>query len=149
MRTYCKGQETLLSALWWPKWEGNPKKRGCMYTYMYICFPGGTSGKEPAWQCRRQRCGFDPWLGKISWMKAWQPSPVFLPGGSHGRGTWWATVHGSAKCRTQLSNWTELIIYFIYSSVYMSITNFQFIPPLFRPSNCKIVFYTCKSIPVL
>ena len=24
---------TLLSALWWPKWEGNLKKRGYMYTY--------------------------------------------------------------------------------------------------------------------
>ena len=30
-------------------------------------FPGGTSGKESAYQCRRgRRCGFDPWAGKIS-----------------------------------------------------------------------------------
>ena len=29
-------------------------------------FPGGTSGKESACQCRRhERLGFDPWLGKI------------------------------------------------------------------------------------
>ena len=28
------------------------------------------------------RCGFDPWDGKIPWGKAWQPTPVFLPGGS-------------------------------------------------------------------
>ena len=27
MRTYCRAQGTLLNALWWPKWEGNPKKR--------------------------------------------------------------------------------------------------------------------------
>ena len=33
MRTYCIAQGTLLGALWWPKWEGNPKKRGCMYRY--------------------------------------------------------------------------------------------------------------------
>ena len=26
MRPYCKAQGTLLSALWWPKWEGNTKK---------------------------------------------------------------------------------------------------------------------------
>ena len=26
MRTDCIAQGTLLSALWWPKWEGNPKK---------------------------------------------------------------------------------------------------------------------------
>ena len=35
-------------------------------------FPGGTSGKEPICQCRRQkRCGFDPWIGKIPWRRAW------------------------------------------------------------------------------
>ena len=46
-------------------------------------FPGGASGKEPACQYRRhKRCGFDPWVGKISWRRAWQPTPVFLPGES-------------------------------------------------------------------
>ena len=33
MRTYCIAQGTLLSALWWPKWEENPKKRIYVYTY--------------------------------------------------------------------------------------------------------------------
>ena len=66
-------------------------------------FPGGTSGKEPACQCRRhKRWLFDPWVGKIPWRRAWQPTPVFLPGESHGRGTWWALVHRAAKSRTQL-----------------------------------------------
>ena len=33
----------------------------------YWGFPGGASGKEPACQCRRRRrCGFDPWVRKIS-----------------------------------------------------------------------------------
>ena len=42
---------------------------------------GGTSSKEPSSQCRRhERCGFDPWTGKIPWRRAWQPTPVFLPG---------------------------------------------------------------------
>ena len=40
------------------------------------------SGKEPACQCRRH--GFDLWVGKIPWRRAWQPTPVFLPGESHG-----------------------------------------------------------------
>ena len=26
---------------------------------------------------------FDPWVGKIPWRKAQQPTPVFLPGESH------------------------------------------------------------------
>ena len=26
--------------------------------------------------------GFNPWVGKIPWRRAWQPTPVFLPGES-------------------------------------------------------------------
>ena len=29
--------------------------------------------------------GFDPWMGKIPWRRKWQPTPVFLPGESHGQ----------------------------------------------------------------
>ena len=31
----------------------------------------------------RGRHQFDPWVGKIPWRRAWQPTPVFLPGESH------------------------------------------------------------------
>ena len=49
-----------------------------------LSFAGGASGKEPACQCRRQkRQGFNSWVGKISWCRAWQSTPVFLPGESH------------------------------------------------------------------
>ena len=34
--------------------------------------------------CKRpKRCRFDPWVGKIPWRRAWQLTPVFLPGESH------------------------------------------------------------------
>ena len=47
--------------------------------------PDGASGKEVACQCRRhKRHGFDPWVGKISWRRKWQPTPVSLLGKSHG-----------------------------------------------------------------
>ena len=47
-------------------------------------FPGGASGKEPACQSRRpRRHGFDAWVRKISWRRAWQPTPVFLTGESY------------------------------------------------------------------
>ena len=26
-----------------------------------------------------------PWVGKFPWRKAWQPTPAFLPGESHGQ----------------------------------------------------------------
>ena len=42
--------------------------------------------KEPACQCwGHKRQGFCPWVEKMSWRKAWQPTPVFLPGESQGR----------------------------------------------------------------
>ena len=40
-----------------------------------------------SWECARQcrRCRFGPWVGEIPWRRKWQPTPVFLPGKSHGR----------------------------------------------------------------
>ena len=35
--------------------------------------------------CSSRRCGFDPGVGKIPWRRAWQSTPVFLPGESRGQ----------------------------------------------------------------
>ena len=40
---------------------------------------------------------FDPWVGKIPWRRAWQPTPVFLPGESHGQRS--LVGYGSQGCR--------------------------------------------------
>ena len=50
----------------------------------------GLSGWLSVWrihlQCRRhRRRQFDPWVGKSPWRRVWQPTPVFLPGESHGQ----------------------------------------------------------------
>ena len=64
----------------------------CVYIYtMYsicttycinIIYSDGSNGKESA-------CNVgdlvDSWVGKIPWRRAWQPTPVFLPGASHGQ----------------------------------------------------------------
>ena len=39
-------------------------------------FPGGSDCKRIRLQCGRP--GSDPWVGKIPWSRAWQPTPVFL-----------------------------------------------------------------------
>ena len=55
----------LAAATWLPRWLG---------------------GEEPACQGRRhRRHGFDPWVRKIPWRRKRQPTPVFLPGESHGQ----------------------------------------------------------------
>ena len=55
-------------------------------------------------QCRRrERHGFDPWVGKIPSRRAQQPTPVSLPGESHGqRSLVGYSPWGRQKSRTQL-----------------------------------------------
>ena len=66
-------------------------------------------------QCRRP--GFNPWVGKIPWRRAWQPTPVFLPGESHGQGTWQATVHGVTKSQTRL-RLRHTYMYLVFSNSF-------------------------------
>ena len=40
-------------------------------------FPVAQTIKNPP---ARERLGSEPWVGKIPWGRAWQPTPVFLPG---------------------------------------------------------------------
>ena len=48
--------------------------------------PGGSSGNEPACQCRRsKRPRVNPWVREMPWRRTWQPTPIFLPGDSHGQ----------------------------------------------------------------
>ena len=59
------------------------------------------SAKDPAWRCMRlKRFGFVPWVGKVPWRRAWQPTSVSCLGSPMDRGAWGATVHGVAKSRT-------------------------------------------------
>ena len=49
-------------------------------------FPGGSDGKESANSMGNIRdAGFIPGLGRFPWRRAWLPTPVFLPGESHGQ----------------------------------------------------------------
>ena len=45
--------------------------------------PGLKNLPANAGDVKRHR--FYPWLGKIPWRRAWQPTPVFLSGKSHGQ----------------------------------------------------------------
>ena len=57
--------------------------------------------KKICLQYRRRR--LDPWVRKIPWRKRWQPTPVFLPGKSHGQRSLVATVHRVSQGKTWLS----------------------------------------------
>ena len=56
------------------------------YLCMYSGLPRWHSGKDSACQRRRRkRLGFSPWFEKTPWRRKWQPTPVFVPGKSHGQ----------------------------------------------------------------
>ena len=54
--------------------------------------------------CRRcRRHGFDSWVAKIPWRRKWQPTPIFLPGKSHG----WRSLVGYSPWGHRESDMTE------------------------------------------
>ena len=72
-------------------------------------FPGGASGKEPSCQYRRhQRHRFYPWVRKIPWRRAWQPTLVCFPGEPHKQRSLFT---GSHRVR---HNWNNLALHMQY-----------------------------------
>ena len=51
------------------------------------------------------RPGFDPWVRKIPWRRAWQPTPVLLPAESHGQ----RSLAGDSPQGRKDSDTTEVI----------------------------------------
>ena len=72
-----------------------------------MLYSGGASGKEPAHQCKRHR--FDPLVGKIPRRRAWQPTPVFLPGEFHGQRS--LVGYGPQGCKESNAR-TQVQVYF-------------------------------------
>ena len=70
-------------------WKDNSisyRKDSLQEFWSHLWLPRWHSGKKPACQCRRhRRHGFNPWVRKIPWRRAWWLTPVFLPGEAHGQ----------------------------------------------------------------
>ena len=57
--------------------------------------------------------GFNPWVRKISWRRKWQPTPVFLPGKSHG----WRSLVGYSPWSHKVGHdWATSLPYFYIDS---------------------------------
>ena len=112
-------------------------------------FPGGASGKEPTCQCRRhRRQGFDPWVRKIPWRRAWQPTPAFLPGESHGQRSLASYSHKELGLhRTSLitcSLLQEVVLGLVHDHGSSWNTHTQW-----EKENPRQTLAACQSIPVL
>ena len=92
-------QMTLQGRLWKYNWSCTTiHRRWVVFKLVAL------SGKEPACQCRRcTRHEFDPWVRKIPWMRAWQHTPIFSPGGFHGQ----RSLAGYSPCGPKGSDTTK------------------------------------------
>ena len=63
----------------WEKYMWNLNRR----KYVSDGLPWWPTGWESTYQCRRLE--FNPWVREFPWRRKWQPTPVFLPGKSHGQ----------------------------------------------------------------
>ena len=117
------------------------------HTHTHRGFPDGTSGKAPDCQCKRlekHRFGFDPWVRKIRRRRAQQPTPVFLPGESHGRRclvTFCLSIH-PLGCESQpLISLRKKLYWIFFFLIFMAVVLEK---TLESPLDCKEIH---QSIP--
>ena len=80
-------KDTCVCAPEW-SWLPGPEKDSLKSLSLSLWLPRWLRGKKPLCQCRRYKSHrFNPRIGKIPWRRAWQHTPVFLPGESHGQGS--------------------------------------------------------------
>ena len=81
------------------------KRLSSSSSLLLLGLPWGLSGKNPPASAETERLGLKPWVRGIPWRRRWQPSPVFLPGESHGqRSLAGYSLWGFTKSRTVLSD---------------------------------------------
>ena len=74
-------------------WKFSETRKCLDFPACSVGFPHSSVSKKICLQCRRP--GFNSLVGKIPWRRKWQPTPVFLPGESHGQRSlagyspWW------------------------------------------------------------
>ena len=80
----------------------------------FVWLPRWLTDKDSIYQWRRH--GFDPWVGKISWRRKWQPLQYSCLGDPMDRGAWQATVHGIAESDVtqRLSTSTRRFVHLVF-----------------------------------
>ena len=86
-------------------------------------FPGGSDGKASVYNVGD--LGSIPGLGRSPWRRKWQPTPVFLPGKSHGR----RNLVGYSPWGRKESDMTERHLHLLM--------------PLTGPDNSPLCHYFC------
>ena len=83
---------------------------------------------------------FDPWVGKISWRREWQPTPIFFLGESYGQRSWMS--YSSLSCKesdtAEATECTHVILLpkslLFWVCFYKTFLSLVF--PIWRSSSC-------------
>ena len=108
---------------------------------MVLGFPGGSVVKKnpPAMQGIR-RLEFHLWVGKIPWRRKCQPTPVFLPGKSHGQ----RSLEGYSPWGRKESDTTEqLSLFLLFSNGRIHIWSRKVLVVQLCPTFCDLM--DCRS----
>ena len=131
----------------------------CLRTGKQFCrLLSGVSAKEPACHCRRpQRRRCDPWVRKIPWRRAWQLTPVFLPGESHGQRslvgyspwghreldmTEWLILSLHFHMRAPYYYIHQLVLLLLFFTFFLSLTHLSLLIPFSLSESTESTFQT-------
>ena len=97
----------------------------------------------------------------MHWRRKWQPTPVFLPGESQGRGSLVAVIYGVTKSQKQQVTWTVspsiwhevmgpvamiLVFWMLSFKPTFSLSSFTFIKRLFSSSSLSAIMQSVICI---
>ena len=107
-------------------------------------FSGGASGKESAGQGRRHEIWVQSRVGKIPWRRKRQPTPVLLPGKSHGRKSMMGYSPQRCSVRENLATeHTATSILYILDVITSSAYNRKYFLPFYRLPVYYIYSFLC------
>ena len=115
----------------------------CIHIYLYMGFPSGSDGKEPARYVGNP--GSVPELGRFPWRRKWQPTPVFLPGKLHGQ----RNLEGYSLWSSKESDKTEqLTLPYIYIHINTHIHTYVWktIEKVEKKNQFLIKFFFAQSL---
>ena len=117
----------------------------CIFSSCYIPvprLPWWLSGKESTCRCRRS--WFDPWVGKISWRRKWQPTPVSLARKSHRQRSLAGYIQSMGKQRvvTWLSGWMTP---YLYHADLLHLISFNFINRKWVLLFSQLLLHICRT----
>ena len=120
---------------WWTTVHGTTKSRTQLSTHTHT----HTHSPSICLQCGRP--GFDPWVRKIPWRRKWQPTPVLLPGKSHGQ----RSLVGYSPWGHQESDTTERLRSSFHHVAYFNRMVFSRVWHAWeiQPKNWKLNYFVC------